>query len=57
MFEDVRRGPLSDLVKEFEDRQVKGEVAVVIAGNNPKFTRDPGAVDGDGESTEGVGNR
>jgi len=57
MFEDVRRGLLSDLVKEFEETQVKGEVAVVIAGNNPKFARDPDAVDGDGISDEGVANR
>lgn len=37
MFENVRRGSLSALAREFEDVKVKGEVAVVIAGNNPKF--------------------
>ncbi len=57
MFEDVRRGPLSALAHEFEGAKVKGEVVVVIAGNHPKFTRDPDAVDGDGESVEGGGNR
>jgi 16S rRNA (cytidine1402-2'-O)-methyltransferase len=37
MFENVQRGSLSALAREFEDVKVKGEVAVVIAGNNPKF--------------------
>lgn len=40
MFEDVRRGFLSDLAAEFAEQQVKGEVTVVIAGNNPKFSRE-----------------
>lgn len=35
----VSRGYLSDLVKEYQNLQVKGEVALVIAGNNPKFCR------------------
>lgn len=39
MHERVSRGYLSDLVKEFKDAKVKGEVALVIAGNNPKFIR------------------
>lgn len=38
-FEKVSRGYLSDLCEEFGDRKVKGEVAIVIAGNNPKFRR------------------
>ena len=39
MHERVSRGYLSDLVKEFAGAKVKGEVAIVIAGNNPKFRR------------------
>ena len=39
MHERVSRGYLSDLVKEYENAKVKGEVALVIAGNNPKFCR------------------
>ncbi len=41
MHERVSRGYLSDLVKEYEGAKVKGEVALVIAGNNPKFRREP----------------
>jgi len=39
MFEETHRGYLSDLIKQFVDRKVKGEVTIVIAGNNPKFIR------------------
>lgn len=39
LHERVSRGYLSDLVREFKDAKVKGEVALVIAGCNPKFTR------------------
>ncbi len=39
LHERVSRGYLSDLAKEFETLKVKGEVALVIAGNNPKFRR------------------
>ena len=39
LHERVSRGYLSDLVKEYADAKVKGEVALVIAGNNPKFAR------------------
>ena len=39
LHERVSRGYLSELVKEFKDQQVKGEVALVIAGSNPKFRR------------------
>ncbi|MBO7721364.1 MAG: 16S rRNA (cytidine(1402)-2'-O)-methyltransferase [Kiritimatiellae bacterium] len=42
LHERVRRGYLSDLVKEFKDVKVKGEVALVIAGGNPKFRRGGG---------------
>lgn len=37
--ERVRRGYLSDLAAAFAGEKVKGEVAIVIAGNNPKFHR------------------
>ena len=40
LHERVSRGYLSDLVKEFKDAKVKGEVALVIAGSNPKFRRE-----------------
>lgn len=38
-FERVSRGWLSDLSVAFGDKPVKGEVALVIAGNHPKFIR------------------
>lgn len=38
-FERVSRGYLSDLVDEFDDVKIRGEVTIVIAGNNPKFRR------------------
>lgn len=38
-FERVHRGYLSDLVEEFNGVKIKGEVTIVIAGNNPKFRR------------------
>ena len=39
LHERVSRGYLADLVKEYQNAKVKGEVALVIAGNNPKFIR------------------
>ena len=39
LHERVSRGYLSDLVKEYKEAKVKGEVALVIAGNNPKICR------------------
>ena len=39
LHERVSRGYLSDLVKEYRGAKVKGEVALVIAGSNPKFRR------------------
>ena len=39
LHERVARGYLSDLAAAFKDASVKGEVALVIAGNNPKFRR------------------
>ena len=39
LHERVSRGYLSDLVREFRGAEVKGEVTLVIAGDNPKFRR------------------
>ena len=39
LHERVSRGFLSDLANEFKDAKVKGEVALVITGSNPKFSR------------------
>ena len=36
-FERVVRGNLSKLAADFEGQEVRGELTVVIAGNNPKF--------------------
>lgn len=36
-FERIHTGYLSELKAEFENRKVKGEVVLVVAGNNPKF--------------------
>ena len=38
-FELVSRGYLASLAAEFADQKIKGEVTLVIAGNNPKFAR------------------
>ena len=46
LHERVSRGYLSDLVREFRDAKVKGEVALVIAGANPKFRRPDGSGEG-----------
>ena len=40
-FERVHRGYLSDLCRLLEDRKVKGEVTIVMAGNNSKFIKPP----------------
>jgi 16S rRNA (cytidine1402-2'-O)-methyltransferase len=37
--QEVTRGFLSDLEKQYRDKKVKGEVTVVIAGNHEKFIR------------------
>lgn len=39
LHERVSRGYLSDLVAQYKGAKVKGEVALVIAGSNPKFRR------------------
>jgi len=39
LHERVSRGYLSDLARAYDGAKVKGEVALVIAGSNPKFSR------------------
>lgn len=39
MYEKVSKGYLEDLVKTFANKETKGEVTVIIAGNNPKFIK------------------
>ena len=39
-FERIARGCLSDLAGRFAAEPIKGEVTLVFAGNNPKFTRE-----------------
>ncbi len=46
-FERITRGSLSELAARFKGQPPKGEVTVVIAGNNPKFSAR--AQDGDEE--------
>jgi len=41
LHERVSRGYLSDLARAYRGQKVKGEVALVIAGCNPKFRRPP----------------
>jgi 16S rRNA (cytidine1402-2'-O)-methyltransferase len=36
-FERVDRGYLGELAERYADKKVKGEITLVIAGNNPKF--------------------
>lgn len=38
--ERIVRGFLSELIPQFDGKTVKGEVAIVIAGANPKFARE-----------------
>jgi 16S rRNA (cytidine1402-2'-O)-methyltransferase len=38
-FERVHRGFLVDLAARFEKEEVRGEVTIVVAGDNPKFRR------------------
>lgn len=50
--ERVSRGYLSALVKQFEGKSVKGEVALVFAGANPKFARVPEGDDDDADPSD-----
>jgi 16S rRNA (cytidine1402-2'-O)-methyltransferase len=36
-FEKTHRGTLGELLERFKDVTIRGEVTVVVAGNNPKF--------------------
>lgn len=38
-FEEIHRGFLADLAQQFAKKAPKGEITVVIAGNNPKFEK------------------
>jgi len=38
-FEKVHRGYLADLADQFAETTIRGEVTLVVAGNNPKFSR------------------
>ncbi|MBI1321133.1 MAG: 16S rRNA (cytidine(1402)-2'-O)-methyltransferase [Candidatus Hydrogenedens sp.] len=49
-FERADRGYLSELADRYRDKQVKGEVTIVIAGNHPKFIR--GTAPAGGAETE-----
>ena len=42
MFERIDTGWLADLARKYEADEPRGEVTVVIAGNSPKFRREPG---------------
>jgi 16S rRNA (cytidine1402-2'-O)-methyltransferase len=46
-FEAVHRGYLADLAEQFKGKEIKGEVTIVIAGNNPKFREEEPEVDED----------
>lgn len=39
MYEEIHRGYLEELSQLFADKKIKGEVTIVIAGNNPKFVK------------------
>ena len=52
-FEKTQRGLLSELVELYKDAKIRGEVTVVIAGNNPKFAAGAEAGDGDDDEMEG----
>ncbi|MCI0470091.1 MAG: 16S rRNA (cytidine(1402)-2'-O)-methyltransferase [Candidatus Aminicenantes bacterium] len=39
MYEEIHRGYLTDLSLFFNDKKVKGEATIVIAGAHPKFSR------------------
>jgi 16S rRNA (cytidine1402-2'-O)-methyltransferase len=40
IYEKIHRGSLSELIESFTNTTIKGEVVIVIAGNNKKFLRD-----------------
>ncbi len=48
-FERVSRGWLADLAAAYDGKAIKGEVALVIAGSNPKFARGDDGEEADGQ--------
>ncbi|MEI6520292.1 MAG: 16S rRNA (cytidine(1402)-2'-O)-methyltransferase [bacterium] len=40
IYEKIHRGTLSELIAAFTDTTIKGEVVIVIAGNNKKFIKE-----------------
>lgn len=48
-FEEVHRGYLEELTPVYLKKQPRGEITVVIAGNNPKFEKDPAESEGEDE--------
>lgn len=51
-FERIRRGWLSELADHFCAVKIKGEVALAIAGNNPKFSRSGASVPDAGDNPQ-----
>ncbi len=43
MYEEIHKGYLDELHQKLKGKKIKGEVTVVIAGNNPKFIKNSGA--------------
>jgi 16S rRNA (cytidine1402-2'-O)-methyltransferase len=39
MYEEIEKGYLEELHQIFEGKKIKGEITLVIAGNNPKFIK------------------
>ncbi len=38
-FQSIHKGWLFDICDEFQNKKIKGEIVVVISGNNPKFIK------------------
>jgi 16S rRNA (cytidine1402-2'-O)-methyltransferase len=51
-FEAVHRGYLADLAEQFKGKEIKGEVTIVIAGNNPKFREEAVEVEDEEEGDD-----
>lgn len=39
-FQEIQRDYLEDLCEKFENKKLKGEITIVIAGNHPKFIKE-----------------
>ncbi len=46
IYEKTHRGYLKELIETFTDSPIKGEVVIVIAGNNKKFIKEEETLDG-----------